>query len=90
MEEVFRAQTKDDILQSYITGQDFMSSIDAAGYNFYVRYTRYQNSFTAAQLKKFRFIFNGLVPDNVKGYTLVLTNKLFSISSVRQRPPDLI
>ena len=39
---------------------------------------------------KVEFKFDGVVPNNVNGYALVLTNKLFPISSDGQRHFDLI
>ena len=85
--------TKDDILQPYISEQDFRTSNDRAadvGYNLYVFDIRYQKNYTASQPIKVEFIFDGLVPNNVNGYALVLTNELVSLSSVGQRNFDLI
>ena len=50
--EAFRAPTKDDILQPYISEEDFKSSNAAAndvGYNLYVFDMRYQKTYTASQ-----------------------------------------
>ena len=91
--EVFRALTKDDILQPYISEEDFRTSnVRAAdvGYDLYVFDIRYQKNYTASQPIKVEFKFDGVVPNNVDGYTLVLTNKLVSISSDGQRHFDLI
>ena len=91
--EAFKALTKDDILQPYISEEDFRSSNAAAndvGYNLYVSDIRYQKNYTASQPIKVEFKFKEVVPNNVNGYALVLTNKLVSISSDGQRHFDLI
>ena len=88
IKEAFRALTKDDILQSYIFEDDFRSSnisADDVGYNLYVFHTRYQKNSTSSQPIKVEFKFDGIVPNDVNGYALVLTNKLVSISSDGQR-----
>ena len=93
IKEAFRALTKDDILQPYISEEDFRSSdvrADDVGYNLYVFDIRYQKLFTASQPIKVEFKFDGVVPDDINGYALVLTNKLVSISSDGQRHFDLI
>ena len=46
--------------------------------------------YTASQPIKVEFNFDGVVPNDIKGYALVLTNNFFSISSGRQRNFDLI
>ena len=77
IEEAFRASTKDDILQPYISEEDFRTSnVRAAdvGYNLYVFDIRYQKNYTASQQIKVEFKFDGVVPNNVNGYALVLTN----------------
>ena len=51
---------------------------------------RYQQNFTASQPVKVEFEFDGFVSNDIKGYALVLTNKLVSISSDGQRYVDLI
>ena len=92
-EEAFKALTKDGILQPYISEEDFRTSnVRAAdvGYNLYVFDIRYQKNYTASQLIEVQFKFDGVVPNNVNGYALVLTNKLVSISSDGQRHFDLI
>ena len=89
----FKALTKDDILQPYITEEDFRSSNAAAndvGYNLYVFDIRYQKNYTASQPIKVEYKFDGVVPNDVNGYALALTNKLVSISSDGQRHLDLI
>ena len=93
IKEVFRALTKDDILQPYISEADFRRSNAAAndiGYNLYVLDIRYQKNFTNSQPIKVEFKFEGVVPNDINGYALVLTNKLVSISSDGQRHFDLI
>ena len=93
IKEAFKALTKDDILKPYISEQYFKTSnVRAAdvGYNLYVFDRSYQKNFTNSQPIKVEFKFDGVVPNNVKGYALVLTNKLVSISSDGQRHFDLI
>ena len=93
LKEAFTALTKDDILQPYISEEDFRSSNATAndvGYNLYVFDIRYQKNYTASQLIKVDFKFDGIVPNNVNGYALVLTNKLVSISCDGQCHFDLI
>ena len=93
IKEAFRALTKDNILQLYISEADFRTSNDAANdivYNFYVFDIRYQKNFTSSQPIKVVFKFEGVVPNDINGYALVLTNKLVSVSSDGQRHFDLI
>ena len=93
IKQAFKALTKHDILQPYISEEDFRSSNDAAndvGYNLYVFDIRYQKDYTTSQPIKVEFKFNGVVPNDINGYALVLTNKLVSISSDGQRHFDLI
>ena len=92
IKKAFKALTKDDILQPYISEEDFRSSNIAAndiGYNLYVFDIRYQKNYTASQPIKAQFKLDGVVP-NVNAYALVLTNRLVSISSDGQRHFDLI
>ena len=91
--EVFKALTKDAILKPYISEEGFRSFNAAAndvGYNLYVFDIRYQKNYTASQSFKVQFKFDGIVPNNVNGYALVLTNKLISIGSDGPRHFDLI
>ena len=90
--EVFRAPTKDDILQPYKSHNDFRSSNydDNIGYNLYVFDTRYQKNFESAQPIKVEFKFSETIPAGIYGYALVLTNKLISISSDGERHFNLI
>ena len=93
IKEAFRALTKDDILQPYISEADFRTSnvaVNDIGYNLYVFDIRYQKNFTNSQPIKVDFKFEGVVPNDINGYALVLTNKLISISSDGQRHFDLI
>ena len=92
IKEAFRALTKDDILQPYISDHDFGSSNDKigdVGYNLYVFDIRYQQNFTASQLKV-EIKLDGVVPNNVDGYVLVLKNELVSVSTNILRHFDLI
>ena len=92
IKEGFRALTKDDILQPYISDRDFRSSNNNndIGYNLYVFDIRYQKDFENSQPIKVEFKFDGIVPAGIYGYALVLTNKKISISSDGQRHFDLI
>ena len=93
IKEAFGASTKDDILQIYISHQDFRASnvrADDVDYNLYVFDIKYQQNFTASQPIKVEFKFDGIVPNAVNRYALVLTNKLVSISSDGQRHFDLV
>ena len=93
IKEAFKALTKDDILQTFLSEEDFRTSNVRAvdvGYNLYVFGIRYHKNYTASQPNKVEFKFNGVVPNNINGYALVLTNKLVSISSDGQRHFDLI
>ena len=85
--------TKDDILQPYKSDDNFRTSNAAAndvGYNLYVFDIRYQKNFTNSQPIKVEFKFDGVFPNDINGYALLLANKLFSISSDGQRHFDLI
>ena len=89
----FRALTKDDILKPYISEADFRRSNAVAndiGYNLHVFDIRYQKNFTNSQPIKVEFKFDGVVPNDINDYALVLTNKLVFISSDGQRHFDLI
>ena len=93
MEEAFRALTKDDIFKPYISDHDFRSSnarTDDIGYTLYVPDTGSQQNFTAAQSIEVEFKFDAVVPNDLNGFALVLTNRLVSISSDGQRHFDLI
>ena len=93
IKEAFRALTKDKILQPFKCDDDIRSSnakVDDVGYNLYVFDIRYQQNFTASQPMKVENNFDGVVPNDINGYALVLTSKLVSISSDGQRHFDLI
>ena len=93
IKEAFRALTKDDILQPYISEADFRRSnvaVNDIGYFLYVFDIRYRKNFTNSQPIKVEFKFEGVVPNDINGYALVLTNKLVSVSSDGQRHFDLI
>ena len=91
IKEAFKALTKDNLLQQYISEHDFRSSNDAnnIGYNIYAFDIRCQKDFESSQPIKVEFKFDGVVPAGIYGYALVLTNKLISISSDGQRMFDL-
>ena len=92
IKEAFKALTKDDILQPFISEDDFRSSnvrADDVGYNLCVFDLRYQKNLTASQPIEVEFKFDGVVLNDINGYALVL-NKLVSISSDGQRHFDLI
>ena len=92
IKEAFKALTKDDLLQPYISDVDFRSSNDGdnIGYNIYAFDIRYQKNFESSQPIKVEFKFDGLIPAGIYVYALVLTSKLISISSDGQRMFDLI
>ena len=93
IKEAFKALAKDDILQSYISDNDFRSSNNNnkdIGYTLYVFDMRYPKSLENAQPIKVEIKFDGVIPDGSYGYALVLTNKRISISSDGQRHFDLI
>ena len=92
IKEAFRALTKDDILQPYISDRDFRSSNNNndVGYNLYVFDIRYQKDFENAHPIKVEFKFDKPIPAGIYGYALVLTNKKISFSSDGQRHFDLI
>ena len=91
IKETFRALTKDDILQPYISENDFRSSNNNndIGYNIYAFDIRYQKSFENAQPVKVEFKFSENIDAGIYGYALVLTNRLISITSDGQRMFDL-
>ena len=91
IKQAFKALTKDDLLQPYISDSDFRSSNDGnnIGYNIYAFDIQYQKNFESSQPIKVEFKFDGVVPAGIYCYALVLTNKLISISSDGQRMFDL-
>ena len=91
IKETFRALTKDDILQPYISENDFRSSNNNndIGYNIYAFDIRYQKNFENAQPIKVEFKFSENIDAGIYGYALGLTNRLISITSDGQRMFDL-
>ena len=92
IKEAFRAPTHDDLLQPYISENDFGSSNDDndIGYNVHAFDIRCQKNFESAQPIKVEFKFDGVIPAGVYGFALVLTNRSVSIGSYGQRHFDLI
>ena len=92
IKEAFKALTKDNLLQPYISDANFRSSNngDIFGYNIYVFDIRYQKNFESSQPIKVEFKFDGVIPAGKYGCALVLTNRLVSIRSDGQRMFDLI
>ena len=91
IKEAFIAITKDNILQTYISEDDYRSSNDDddIGYIIHAFDIRYQKNLESAQPIKVKFIFDGVVPAGIYGYALVLTNRLTSISSDGQLHFDI-
>ena len=91
IKEAFRSLTKDDILKPYISEDYFRSSNEGnnIGYNIYAFDTRYQKNFENSQPVKVEFIFSENIAAGIYGYSLVLTNRLASITSDGQRMFDL-
>ena len=91
IKEAFEAFTKDDILQPYISENDFRSSNDDKDivYNIYAFDMQYQKNFQSSQPMKVEFKFDEIVPAGIYGYALVLTKRLISKSSDGQRMFDL-
>ena len=91
IKETIKALTKDDVLEPYISDNDFRSSNDGndLGCNLYVFDIRYQKDFESAQPIRVEFKFSGNVDAGIYGYASVLTNRLVSISSDGQRMFDL-
>ena len=91
IKEAFKALTKDDILQPFITEDDFRSSNEGNinSYNIYAFDIRYQKNFENAQPVKVEFKFSENIPAGIYWYALVLTNRLASITSDGQRMFDL-
>ena len=87
MKQAFKDLTKDDILQPYISDNDFRSSNDGKNiyYNLYVFDIRYQKTLESAQPIRVEFKYDGVVPAGKYGYGVTITNRLISISSDGQR-----
>ena len=92
IKEAFRALTKDDTLKSYISDNDLRSSNDGDnfGYKIYAFDIRYHKNFDTSQPIKVEFEFDGVIPAGIKGYALVVTNRIIGISSDGQRHLDLV
>ena len=89
--EAFKDLTKDNILQPYISEDDFRSDNNGndIGYNIHVFSIRYQKDYQSGQAVKIEFKLDKVIPAGIYGYALVLTNRLISISSDGQRMFDL-
>ena len=92
IKEAFKALTKDNILQPYISEDDFRSDNNGTciGYNIHVFDIRYQKDYQSGQSVKMEIKLDKIVPAGVYGYALVLTNRLVSIGSDGQRMLDLV
>ena len=91
IKEAFRALTKDNILQPYISKDDFRSSNDGPiiAYNVHSFDISYQKNFESAQSVKEEFKFSENISPGIYGCASVLTNRLVSISSDGQRMFDI-
>ena len=91
IKEAFKALTKDNVLQPYISQDDYRSSNegDNIGYNIHCFDIPYQKIYESGQSVKVEFKFDRVIPAGIYGYALVLTNRLVSISSDDQRMFDL-
>ena len=89
--EDFKILRKNNILHPYITEDVFRSSNEGnnIGYIIYALDIRYQKKFENAQPVKIEIKFSENIPSGIFGYALVLTNRLASITSDRQRMFDL-
>ena len=85
--EACKALTKDDILKAYKSDQVCRCSFERndVGCTLYVFSIKYKENFTAAQPITLEFKFDGVVPADINGYAFVLTNRLVSMGSDRQR-----
>ena len=92
VKEAFKALTKDNILQPYVSEDDFRSDNNGnnIGYNIHVFDIRYQKKYQSSQSVKIEFKLDKVVPVGVYGYALVLANRLVSISSDGDRMLDLV
>ena len=79
IKEAFKSLTKDDILQPYISEDDFRSSNEGnnIGFNIYAFDIRYQKNFENSQPATVEFIFSENIPAGIYGYALVLTKNYF-------------
>ena len=85
IKEVFRALTKDDIVQPYISDNDFRSSNedDDVGYNLYIFVIRYQKNIEPAQPIKVEIKFSENIPAGI--YVCVNSNE--KLSEYKRRWP---
>ena len=93
IKETFRASTTKVIFQLYLSDHDFRSwnnRVDDVGYKLYVFDIRHQQNFSGSQPIEVELKFDGVVSNKTNGYVLVLTNKLVSVKSDRQKHFDLI
>ena len=76
IKEAFKALTKYDILNDYISDKVFRSSDEGndIGYSLYVFVKRYQEKIESAQPTKTEYNFSENVPPGIYGYALVFTN----------------
>ena len=76
IKEAFRALRHDDVVQPYISENDFRSSKDGVDvrYNIHAFDIRYQKNFESSQPNKLEFKFDGVIPAGIYGYALLLTN----------------
>ena len=64
--------------------------VDDVGYNLCVFVVRYQQNFTASRPIEIEIIFDGVVPNDINGYALVITKNFSTLCSDGQRHFDLI
>ena len=78
IKEAFKALTKDENLQQFISDNDFRSanSGNDIGHILYVFDIRYQKNFESAQPIRVIFKVDGVIPAGIYGCALVLPNKL--------------
>ena len=76
IKDAFKALTKDNILQPFLSESDFRSSNDDSdiGYNRYAFDIRYHKNFQSSQPIKKDFKLDGVVLAGIYGYASVLTN----------------
>ena len=91
IKQAFKDLKKDDILEPFISDNDFRTSNDGKNidYNLYVFDIRYHKNFESAQPIKVEFKFSGNVDGGIYAYGLVLTNRIISIISDGQRHFDI-
>ena len=77
-EKAFKVLTKNDILQPYISDNDFrsFSNDNDLGYNLYVLDIRYQKNLESAKPIEVKFKFSEIVPAGMYGYALVVTKNI--------------